>query len=137
MFPQRRGTTLRREQACIHPPRQDLHVLKTDGLQLFGQFCRGYQGLRAQVMKVPQIGHDRCCQPTDVIMAAVLLEIGVEASRDRNAQLPCRAQGRIAQWTLGHDVNEIGPCLLPLLQDGSPRGPAALQLRITGNFESR
>ena len=136
LLTQRCITAVRRKQGGVHAPRQHLGVLKTEGLELLGQFSGRHEGLDALIMEMAQIGPDWPRQPAEVVMAAVAVKVSVETGGGRNRQPSRRPQRRVTQRAFGDDMNQIGSGPPPVLQQSPLRWPPALQLWIAGNPET-
>jgi len=127
---QGRVATLGFELAAVHRARQQADPVEAlfaeELLQLLGR----HQGGIGLVVEAPHPAQCGCLQPGHAVIGQVLVEAGMEAGRDRNAEAPRGPQGRPAQRSLGGDVDRVRTLLLPLAAQAGRRGQTEAQAGV-------
>ena len=92
----------------------------------------GAGGERQQgvVMKPAQVTHHRLVKKAQAVMITILLEIGVKAADNRDAQAPSHAQRGPTQRALGSQVDGVGSLFAPQASQSAGCRQAPLQLRV-------
>ncbi len=129
-FPQRVVAFRRVEQLAVDPARQHSQTLEIPPLQLQALTGAGDQRQRRAVMEPAQIVRDHAAEQAQTVLVRVLLEVGVKATDHADAQAPCCAQRRQAQWAFGGDVEHVGALTGPAAQQLMHRRLAPLQAGV-------
>lgn len=112
-----RGTASGRvEQAGVDGAAQLRHLAEAAPGEEIGQLAGRRQGRLALVVEAPQPGEGERRQRAGTVARHVLVEAGVEAGGDRDAETTRGAQRGPAQRAFGGDVDGLRPACAPAAQ---------------------
>ena len=125
-----RGAAPRIEKLGVDTARHHLQILKVGAGETACDLLRRYQRDLTAVVEAAQVALDAATQPADAVVAAVGVEIGMEARTDRQVEPPRRGQRRPAQRPFGGDMDDIRSLFAPGFAQGAVGRQADAQARV-------
>ncbi len=123
------------EEGAVHTSRPEDQPLEAQLLKLLDRGSGGDVGLPGAVVKPAEIAPDRPSGPADPVMAAVLVEVGVEARDGCDPAAKHVPQHAEAECGLGGDVNQVGPERVDRPPDRSEGRQWKKQLLVKGHVD--
>ncbi len=96
------------EDMAVHPARPEHQPLEPAAMQVVDRPPRGDIGFPRPIVEPPEVSPDRPPCPTNPVVPAVLVEIGVKARYQRRTPPTRVPQDAQPQRGLGRDVDQVG-----------------------------
>src|SRR5688572_13083851 len=84
-------------------------------------------------MEMPEVAERGAREEREAVVAAVAVEIGVEAGADGQAEFARSEQRRIPERALGGDVDEVGTLEAPEADEAAACGKTEAEEGVAGN----
>ena len=106
----------RMERGGVDGAAQQAHVAEPACAEEVGEFAGRHEGHGGPVVEAAHACEHQRRQPGETVMTGEIVEAGVEAGADGNAEPARRGQRTVAERTLGGDVDGVGSARLPMAQ---------------------